>query len=651
MSIRVDLSFPRNTIYRNEDIRTDSNFMDIEEIPDSPSVQNINPEILLDIKLKNSDFQLTTDESIDLLTHCILLGEQEAENAKEQELIVVIGNAGSGKSTLVNYLYGCKMKRVKPQDLGITGLEKVVVVDNTSEDTSKEIMQIGHTRKSNTFMPQIATDQNGFTFCDCPGFFDNRGMEINIAHAVNTKKTFFEAKNIKIIMLISYHSLVADKAQGLSDMIKSSCGLFGSKENLIKNKDSILLGITKVPLMESQDQEPLENLKDFIADAKLGDLTERLFIYDPLDIPFLKYSGMLKKDEILEKIESMDAIEDPSNIFKTVLTPKNEIDLIKICDTMKDKITQVFAKEDLSKQDFKKVARYLEILNKLDIIDHSTVTNLLDNAKDTVVKEFKKMMYEFEKSYINALTDFSQESNEVLKKLKAGIQYFDDQIQDNVNLTDLEERYNLCMKKLEAKEKINQMLDKEKKFRDYCLITNFRAAKNLLSELKILEENFNKDYHNIDVENPIDIDELNEVYKKSKKQVENQKKLNLKNSRTIKKLEKQEAELEKKVKETEKKQLENQTKLESKYKSTIEDYKNQGTKLEKKLEEVEKKLEKEKKKRKLNSLPQTDIPIPIITCPPIISRKHQFNFPGVFGESIKSLPQKELDKIFGIFNS
>jgi hypothetical protein len=39
-------------------------------------------------------------------------------------------------------------------------------------------------------MPQIVRDldNNDMAYCDCPGFSDNRGAEINIANAINTRR-------------------------------------------------------------------------------------------------------------------------------------------------------------------------------------------------------------------------------------------------------------------------------------------------------------------------------------------------------------------------------------------------------------------------------------------------------------------------------
>ena len=166
---------------------------------------------------------------------------------------------------------------MSPQSLGVEGLENVVVVKSVREGGQlDEIMPIGHTKKSMTFMPQIVTNRSGVTICDCPGFLDNRGIEINVANAVNIKNAFIRARGVKVVMLINYHSLRAERGRGLTEMIQICCDLFGTKENLIRYQNSILLGVTQIPRahVEEEGDEPppsVENLKRWIADTDLPD--------------------------------------------------------------------------------------------------------------------------------------------------------------------------------------------------------------------------------------------------------------------------------------------------------------------------------------------------------------------------------------------
>ena len=122
------------------------------------------------------------------------------------------------------------------------------MVDDASE--LPEIMQIGHSKVSHTFIPQVKmVTKVGMNIMDCPGFIDNRGGEINIANAVNTKVAVGAANGIRILVLIGWDSIKADRGRGLGDMIQICTCLFGSEEQLQKyaEQGSILVGVSKYP--------------------------------------------------------------------------------------------------------------------------------------------------------------------------------------------------------------------------------------------------------------------------------------------------------------------------------------------------------------------------------------------------------------------
>ena len=75
-----------------------------------------------------------------------------------------------------------------------------------------------------TFRPDVesalAAFGAGYVYMDCPGFLDNRGPEINIANAVNTRAMISAAKSVRLLVLINFHTLEADRGRGLQDMVR-----------------------------------------------------------------------------------------------------------------------------------------------------------------------------------------------------------------------------------------------------------------------------------------------------------------------------------------------------------------------------------------------------------------------------------------------
>ena len=155
-------------------------------------------------KLERPGETLSANESIECLISCIEFGVAQAECAKGRELVIIIGNTGAGKSTFVNMLEGCELERVTKEEAcvvveGGAGAEDEIVRVKPGSKPA-EVMKIGHTKESMTFMPEVEPASSlgtGFSYADCPGFLDNRGFEINVANAVNIKQTITSAASVR----------------------------------------------------------------------------------------------------------------------------------------------------------------------------------------------------------------------------------------------------------------------------------------------------------------------------------------------------------------------------------------------------------------------------------------------------------------------
>ena len=408
---------------------------------------NIPPEVacpLIERKLKEPQCQLSVEESLDLLTTCVRYGNANAEKIAEKDAVIVIGNTGAGKSTFVNYLSGCTMVLKSPEELGLDEVDDIVVVKSKSEGGAlDEIMPIGHTKKSKTFMPQVETDRaTQITYCDCPGFLDNRGAEINIANAVNIKAALTRAKTVKVVILINYHSLRADRGRGLSDMLKICSNLFGNERNLEHYQNSIILGITQVPLSWKLERVQKWITKDTPDIMKT--LSTRLFLSDPLD---RLLEGGLSREECLKKIRNLDPIPNPDRIFQTVLTDTDEKTLMRIVEKMSEEI-----QTHLNKNNLPKAAERLRHLKRLTVINHSVVERLLSENKLKLVAHFQKIIDAF-KTHCH-FENFSS-AEKVLEELKEIEKNFPEE--NNINIKELQNYEK------KSKERYRQRQEKERK--------------------------------------------------------------------------------------------------------------------------------------------------------------------------------------------
>jgi hypothetical protein len=82
-----------------------------------------------------------------------------------EEVVLVLGNTGSGKSTIINRLLGCQMQKTLD---GAKCIAKPI-------DESQIYAKIGTGWDSETLFPEVHKSRDGYstwTYCDCPGFED-----------------------------------------------------------------------------------------------------------------------------------------------------------------------------------------------------------------------------------------------------------------------------------------------------------------------------------------------------------------------------------------------------------------------------------------------------------------------------------------------
>jgi ribosome biogenesis GTPase A len=132
----------------------------------------------------------------------------KAKKAKGRDVILVIGNTGAGKSTTINYLLGHKFTKGRNYPFQISLV-----------DESKSDVQIGHTMTSQTLYAEAHGSEDGFVYCDTPGFLDTRPREEKICASINIEFAIKSARQIKaIIVVVDYYAIPIDKGRSLRDL-------------------------------------------------------------------------------------------------------------------------------------------------------------------------------------------------------------------------------------------------------------------------------------------------------------------------------------------------------------------------------------------------------------------------------------------------
>jgi hypothetical protein len=336
-----------------------------------PPNEVLTPQELLQAKLDNPDLDLNTTQSISLIEHCAQLGEQSAVSATEKDAIAILGETGTGKSTAINSWTGCQMVLRTPEELEIQGGSDGVIV--VSPDSAlPEATSIGHGAVSHTFMPQVIQDPNRDTrvYLDCPGFSDNRGSEINIANAINTRRVLQQALGVKAVFLADYSNFIGRRGVGIQ-FLENVCGqLFGGINNLRNHQDSVLLGINRAP----RDTR-LQSVRTRCANMRspiMQILANRTFLYDPLD---QGGEDFWARGQFLAAIERMPCIpqEVASDMFQTALDNGDRVALQRIVEHQVGELERT-----LEEDDYPAASRCWNLLKQLRVIGHGETAESME---------------------------------------------------------------------------------------------------------------------------------------------------------------------------------------------------------------------------------------------------------------------------------
>lgn len=134
------------------------------------------------------------DETLKLLVK----GEDQMRVSPDPEVIIVVGNTGSGKSTLVHYL-------IDPSQ--IESVRKKASIDFTVIDHLDREEGKTSTTVSRTIVPEMIVDDHHRVWYDCPGFSDTRNSSIEIATTYFLKNILDHAKSVKIVFVVNYASV------------------------------------------------------------------------------------------------------------------------------------------------------------------------------------------------------------------------------------------------------------------------------------------------------------------------------------------------------------------------------------------------------------------------------------------------------------
>lgn len=163
---------------------------------------------------------------LDQLVHLMSNNQRAGDCMDDKEVILLLGSAGSGKTTTLHYLAGTSFAEVEVD--GFFHLQPTSFVDpnvvtyktSCGRDAVTNTIQTAH----------VNIDGIDVVICDTPGFGENESVEEDIANGLGIVRALHRAKNVRPILVLSREGM-GDRFTAFSETLTSVTRLLGNTES------------------------------------------------------------------------------------------------------------------------------------------------------------------------------------------------------------------------------------------------------------------------------------------------------------------------------------------------------------------------------------------------------------------------------------
>ncbi|KAL4508491.1 hypothetical protein ABPG72_003795 [Tetrahymena utriculariae] len=328
------------------------------------------------------------------LRKLILEAKKASDFVKDQEILLLLGQTGTGKSTTIHFLSGSKMVQLKNQVAQGIYLTYVGPDPNQIKNEELKKVKIGFRHKSETryITPiyvnkrDIGINQDGSCIlCDSAGFEDSNGAEVDISNGIGIVEAVKNCKSVRPVILVSSVS-VGEKGQGIKELANILVGLVNNIQDYLSSFSYVFtkypadldIHASLISIRESLNQDESSNV-DFI--SLFDDMIEQTECNN-LKIDPLKD----KPSKIMKQLLKQKPINNPKNVFQFSITEASKNILLE-----QVRINQLCIISASKRQEYQLVQQKLDDLAYLiDILNQDFTKQIYQESINFVKQDLNK---------------------------------------------------------------------------------------------------------------------------------------------------------------------------------------------------------------------------------------------------------------------
>lgn len=340
-------------------------------------------------------------------------GRKQIKFPDENDVVVVFGATGSGKSTFIEWITGDN-KNLISEEIRSGSYEYLIREAND---------RISSSTVSKTLFPELVVEHStGAQFYDFPGFSDTRSSSHDIAASFFIKSVMDRVENVKILLMTSYHTVQegVDRAafpkllKNVNDMIgdvdkfNNSIALVVSKVNndyirqgrtqILKPDSSVIAGIANFLLAVKKDYEADLTRSDIrkqrlstnalkiikiLLTQKNGEYTRIILFRRPDEDGPLSEIALLKEGKVVAQqviSRELHFTKTDPNDFGVTISDESKLEINSLVSAINDQVTDsVAAIAEKIKENLKS---FIEPVHK------KIETKNIESLSSTEAKEF-----------------------------------------------------------------------------------------------------------------------------------------------------------------------------------------------------------------------------------------------------------------------